>query len=152
MRCFNFDEQIIVYVIHNGEGNWYISDKEIWFLDYSKRLDVFKNIGYEIKEEYVDERRRDLLCLDENSAHLFMKRIESERCSISTLKELVSCNDDRFFKSDFCPSLYIDFDKCEMFSMYSEYAAYENYAPVGWKAKYKRFLDMIPREKQYWIS
>ena len=152
MCSFDFNEQIIIYVIYNGRGDWYVSDKEIWFFDYAKRIDAFRKIGYEIKEEYIDERRRDLLYLDESTAQHFMERIEPERCSADTLKELINVGDDRFFESDFYPSLYIDFDKREMFSMYQEYAAYENYAPVGWNAKYEDFLGIIPKEKQYWIK
>lgn len=151
MRHFDFNEQFIVYAIYNGEGNWYISDKEIWFLDYGKRVNSFREHGFEIKDEWLDEERRDLLCLDENTAGIFLKRIESDKCSVSTLKELRFYKDPSFIEDDFYPSLYVDFDKHELFSMYLEYIAYENYAPTGWKAKYKSFLDMIPEDKQYWI-
>lgn len=34
--------------------------------------------------------------------------------------------------------------------MYVEPASYEDYAPVGWEAKYVSFLDLIPAEKRYW--
>ena len=33
----DLNEQFIVYVIYKGCGKWYISDKEIWYLDYQKR-------------------------------------------------------------------------------------------------------------------
>lgn len=46
--------------------------------------------------------------------------------------------------------MYVDFDKKLLYSMYIEPASYEDYVPVGWNAKYKSFLDIIPAEKCYW--
>ncbi len=46
--------------------------------------------------------------------------------------------------------MYVDFDKKLLYSMYIEPASYEDYVPVGWNAKYKSFLDIIPAEKRYW--
>lgn len=31
------NEQFIVYAIHNNCGRWYVTDKEIWYLDYKKK-------------------------------------------------------------------------------------------------------------------
>lgn len=56
MRVIDLREQFVVYVIYSGEGKWYVSDKEIWFLDYKKRVEVFRKAGYEIKDEYIDGR------------------------------------------------------------------------------------------------
>ena len=55
MCVIDLNEQFIVYAIYNGEGKWYISDKEIWYLDYKKRVEAYRKIGCEIKEEYIDE-------------------------------------------------------------------------------------------------
>ena len=71
MRVIDLREQFVVYVIYSGEGKWYVSDKEIWFLYYKKRVEVFRKAGYEIKDEYIDEKRRDLMCLGEDNALLF---------------------------------------------------------------------------------
>ena len=71
MRVIDLRKQFVVYVIYSGEGKWYVSDKEIWFLDYKKRVEVFRKAGYEIKDEYIDEKRRDLMCLGEDNALLF---------------------------------------------------------------------------------
>ena len=38
----DLNEQFIIYAIYNGEGKWYISDKEIWYLDYKKRIEEYK--------------------------------------------------------------------------------------------------------------
>ena len=71
MRKIDVNEEIIVFVIYNGRKEWYISDKEIWFLDKQKRINIYRNLGYEVKEEYIDERRKDLLILDTKNVDIF---------------------------------------------------------------------------------
>ena len=147
MIGIDLNEQFITYVIYKGCGKWYISDKEIWYLDYQKRIEEYRKIGREIKEEYIDEKRKDLLCIEENNVLLFLKRIEEDECSTGDLKNLFLQNQE---EEDYRPSLYVDFDKKLLYSMYIEPASYEDYVPVGWNAKYKSFLDIIPAEKRYW--
>ena len=147
MIGIDLNEQFITYVIYKGCGKWYISDKEIWYLDYQKRIEEYRKIGREIKEEYIDEKRKDLLCIEENNVLLFLKRIEEDECSTGDLKNLFLQNQE---EDDYRPSLYVDFDKKLLYSMYIEPALYEDYVPVGWNAKYKSFLDIIPAEKRYW--
>lgn len=45
MCVIDLNEQFIVYAIYNGEGKWYISDKEIRYLDYTKRVKAYRQIG-----------------------------------------------------------------------------------------------------------
>ncbi len=33
-------------------------------MDYQKRIEEYRKIGREIKEEYIDEKRKDLLCIE----------------------------------------------------------------------------------------
>lgn len=147
MREIDLNEQFIVYVIFNGSGKWYISDKDIWYLDYNKWIDAYRKVGYEINREYLDERRRDLLCLDGKSVVHFLKRMEADECSSQDLQELFFANSgDTGYK----PSLYVDFDSKVLYSMYMEPASYEDYAPSGWCAKYMNFLNLIPTNKRYW--
>ena len=113
-----------------------------------KRIEEYRKIGCEIKEEYIDERRKDLLCIEEDNVLLFLKRIEEDECSTGDLKKYFLQNQE---EDDYKPSLYVDFDKKLLYSMYIEPASYEDYAPVGWNAKYKNFLNIIPIEKRYWI-
>ena len=143
----DLNEQFIIYVVYKGCGRWYISDKEIWYLDYQKRIEAYRKRGYEIKEEYIDEERRDLLYVDEKNALLFLKRIEEDECSTGDLKELFLQNQE---EDDYMPSLYVNFDKKLLYSMYMEPASYEHYVPVGWIGKFKKFFDIIPEEKCYW--
>ena len=147
MLKIDLNEQFIVYAIYNGCGKWYISDKEVWYLDYQKRIEAYKKIGYEIKEEYIDERRRDMLCLGEDNVLSFLKKMEADECSDKELKNIYLQNQG---DNDYKPSLYVDFDKKTFYSMYVEPASYEDYVLVGWKAKYVSFLDLISAEKRYW--
>lgn len=150
MRVIDLREQFVVYVIYSGEGKWYVSDKEIWFLDYKKRVEVFRKAGYEIKDEYIDEKRRDLMCLGEDNALLFLRRIAEDECSTSELREIFFNNEE---DEDYQPSLYVDFDKKILYSLNDITGArYENYAPTNWCAKHEDFFDLIPVEKCYWIK
>lgn len=149
MCVIDLNEQFIVYAIYNGEGKWYISDKEIWYLDYKKRVEAYRKIGCEIKEEYIDERRRNLLCLEEDSTLLFLKRIVEDEWSTSEVRKIFFNNQEN---DDYKPSLYVDFDKKILYSMYVEPASYEDYVPTNWYAKHENFLNLIPVEKCYWIK
>lgn len=147
MRKMDVNEQMIIYVIYNGEGKWLISDKEIWYFDYKKKIQECEKRGYEIKEEWIDARRRDLLYIDNNNYLLFLKRVEVDICSTEDLHNLFFINQEDV---DYKPSLYVDFDKKIFYSIYSEPASYENYAPIGWISKYEDFFELIPIEQQYW--
>ena len=150
MCVIDLNEQFIIYAIYNGEGKWYISDKEIWYLDYKKRVEIYRKIGCEIKEEYIDERRnKDMLCLDGDNVLLFLKRIAEDECSTSDLRKLFIDNQE---EDEYKPSLYVDFDKKILYSMYAEPASYEEFVLIDWYAKYENFLDLIPVEKCYWIK
>ncbi len=156
MDSLNFDNgnNIIVGVLFDGQFDWYVTDKELWYLDYKKRIDAFRKKGYEI-ENFIDDTRKDLLVLSSNNAGQFLREIE--KCKFTTndlrqfLEESINSNDDSW-KYDFQPSLYVDFDTQRLFSLYSEPASYEEYVPEKWEAKYIDFMKEIPYIKKYWIN
>ena len=149
MFLIDLNEQFIVYAVFNGDGKWYVSYKDIWFLDYWKRVDAYREKGYEINLEYIDERRKGLLYIDSDNAAAFLKRLEPDEYSTRSLSRI-------FFEhkgsSDYLPSLYVDFDTKRLYSMYMEPASYEDYAPEDWDAKEKRFLELIPEADRYWTK
>lgn len=132
------DDNIIVFVIYNKQKRWYNADRELWFLDENKRMKLYEKAGYKIDELWIDEKRRDIMLLDSNVAETFLKRIEGNQYTTKDLPH------------DILPSLYIDFDEKELYSMYSEPASYEDYVPIGWKSEFKNFLNLIPNNEQYW--
>lgn len=42
MFKIDLNEQFIIYAIYKGCGKWYISDKEVWYLDYQKRIEAYQ--------------------------------------------------------------------------------------------------------------
>ncbi|WP_143318537.1 hypothetical protein [Clostridium sp. HBUAS56017] len=153
MKKIDVNEEVIVFVIYKGTKNWYISDKEIWFLDKQKMIDLYRNLGYEIKEEYIDERRKNLLILDTKNADIFLSRIKKDIVLSSDLREELlelQNNGEEKWRYNYMPSLYIDFDKKELLSMYSEPASYEDYVPFGWKSDFRDFIELVPKEYCYW--
>lgn len=79
----------------------------------------------------------------------FLKRIAADECPTSELRKIFFTNQEEV---DYKPSLYVDFDKKVLCSMYAEPATYEDYVPTNWYAKYEGFLNLIPAEKHYWIK
>lgn len=152
MGKIDVNEDIIVFVIHKGRKDWYISDKEIWFLDKQKRINMYRNLGYEINEEYIDERRKDLLILDTKNADIFLSRIKKDVVLSSQLRGVLLefVNDEDEWIYNYMPSLYVDFNKKELLSMYSEPASYEDYVPIGWKSCFRDFIELIPKKYCYW--
>ncbi|MBL1230389.1 hypothetical protein IW492_14235 [Enterococcus sp. BWB1-3] len=151
----DYTENIIVAVVLEGNLLWYVSDKEIWFLDYQKRIEAFKNKGYSINIDYIDESRKNNLVLDTSNALDFLNLIQENEATVEELREslLKSKSDvDDSWKYDYRPSLYVNFDKKILYSNYSEPSSYEDYAPEFWDSKYKDFENEIPSSKKYWLS
>ena len=53
-----YAENTIVAVIENKDFSWYITDKEIWYMDYEKRIQKFEESGYTINADYIDDLRK----------------------------------------------------------------------------------------------
>jgi len=149
-----YAENIIVAIIHKGNLSWYIADKEIWYMDYKKRIRVFEENGYSINVDHIDDLRKKLLVLDENTVELFIEKLVNFEVTAEALKKFLKeekkINDE--WNYDLSPSLYIDFDKRILYTAYREMDNYENYIPKGWKAEPKEFLYKIPLSKRYWLD
>ncbi|WP_191015876.1 hypothetical protein [Treponema zioleckii] len=154
-------DDFIVYAIYNGDANYYITFKELWYLDYRKLRDATiikmtelalkgdkyaKNWkGWQIGE--VNEIRRDTFEMTDAQIPIFIKRIENDIFSVDFLKEIYEDEDNQ----DYLPSLYVDFDNHIFYSIYREPASFEDYVPDGWISEYKDFYYLIPDEEKYWI-
>nr|OTO09416.1 hypothetical protein A5880_000095 [Enterococcus sp. 4G2_DIV0659] len=62
-------------------------DKEIWFLDYQKRIEAFKNKGYSINTDYIDESRKNNLVLDTSNALAVLNLIKENIATVEELRE-----------------------------------------------------------------
>lgn len=112
-------------------------------------------MGFEVKEEYIDENRKDILILNTENAKIFLERIEKYKTSAERLRVFLQqsrkSNDDSWYY-DFRSSLYVNFDTCKLFSIYSEPASFEEYVPLNWEGKYFDFMGNIPIKERYWID
>jgi len=149
-----YAENIIVAIVHNSEISWYITDKEIWYMDYERRIKQFKEKGYDINLEYIDDLRKGLLILDVNTIRAFEKRLDEFKVSTEELKRFLvkEKNENEEWYYDLSPSLYIDFDKKVLYSAYREMANYESFVPEGWQGEDKEFLEDIPLQERYWLD
>ena len=80
---------------------------------------------------------------------VFLGRVEEDVCTAVQLREILIANNE---DPDCLPSLYVDFDKKVLYSMYAEPASYEDFAPSGWRAECTDFYGLIPEDEQYWIK
>ncbi|MDN4621051.1 hypothetical protein QCD85_23235 [Paenibacillus sp. PsM32] len=155
-------DNIIVGLLVDNFFKWYVAPKDLWFLDRKKQADAYikkfkeiglKNIGNKIEE--VDERK-GIEVLDENSFIEFIRRINKYAVSTNELRESLKLNllttskQDTFYS--FLPSLYVNVDKRELYSLYPEPASYEDFVPKNWSGVYEDFLPKIDWEEKYWYD
>jgi hypothetical protein len=142
--------EIIVIVKFQGKYSWYLSDKEDWVLDYNKWGDLF---GSEGKTDSSSLRSGFLVLSSENWL-AFEKVITNKLVSKDQLSKMILNNlpiDSWDEKMHLFPSLYIDFDEKRLFSIFTEYLAFENLVPDNWIGTYDDFYSLIPDIEKYWI-
>ncbi|WP_242615036.1 hypothetical protein [Paenibacillus solani] len=153
---------IIVGLLIDNFFKWYVSPKDLWFLDRKKLTDTYikkfkeiglKNIGNNIEE--VDERK-GIEVLDEYSFREFTRRINKYSVSTDELRKLLKLNlltkskEEAYYS--FLPSLYVNVDKRELYSLYPESASYEDFLPENWIGRYEDFLSKIDWKEKYWYD
>ncbi|WP_258838349.1 CPCC family cysteine-rich protein [Mechercharimyces sp. CAU 1602] len=139
-----YANRIIVLVKYKGGWNWYVSLKEMWFLDYAVFPD--ENTDY--------SQRFHIAVVNDKTLEDFLDRVSDYKVSTSQLREFVNDTEtkiDRWDLSDLFPSLFVDFDNKHLYSWYPEPASFEHYVPKGWKGDYVEFFDQVPENKRYWI-
>lgn len=148
-----YDEKIIVGVIYNNIFNWYVTDKTLWIMDYTK---MHKNDceSYFSNQE-INAIRKDIKILSENNIELFLEKIKYYKVNVTNLRlkilNKIMENNKENELEDFYPVLLLDFDKKILYSQYPEPFAFENYVPDNWEGKYISFIDFINDENKYWI-
>lgn len=151
-----YAENIVVAVIYNSEFKWYVTDKELWFLDYNKLNNAYKNLGVSIEDNDEAEERNGMKVLDNENVEVFLPRINKYITTKEELNYLLLENIKSKIEGedllDFSPVLLINFDDKKLYSMFPEPASYEEYVPKGWNGKYKDFTELIPKLEKYWID
>ncbi|WP_026591439.1 hypothetical protein [Bacillus sp. UNC437CL72CviS29] len=151
-----YAENIVVAVIYNNEFKWYVTDKELWFLDYNKLNNAYKNLGVSIEDNDEAEERNGMKVLDNENVELFLPRINKYITTKEELNYLLLENIKSKIEGedllDFSPVLLINFDDKKLYSMFPEPASYEEYVPKDWNGKYENFTELIPKLEKYWID
>ncbi|MEM5620756.1 hypothetical protein AAHB56_02565 [Bacillus thuringiensis] len=151
-----YAENIIVAVIYKNEFKWYVTDKELWFLDYIKLGNAYKNLGVSIEDNEEPGEGNGIQVLNNENVEVFLLRINKYNVTKEELTYLLLEN----IKSkhagedllDFSPVLLINFDNKILYSMFPEPASYENYVPKDWIGTYEDFTKFIPTAEKYWID
>jgi hypothetical protein len=146
---------VIVAVIHKKQFQWYVTDRELWYLDYVKFAQAFENEGDLAVDEYTEPERQGIEILSSENAELFLKRIESYKADATTLLKLFEDkteSGDEEDVLDFSPSFLVNFDQKMFYSMFPEPASFEEYVPSDWKGTYEDFTPLIPKTEKYWMN
>lgn len=150
-----YAENIIVGVLCKNIFRWYVTDKELWFLDYRK-LDKAYGITERREFDNEPEKRKGFYILDSDNIEKFLDNISENIYNSDELQNLIMEKRKFIIDTDellnFSPSLYIDFNKKLFFSLFPEPASYEDYLPDEWTGKYYNFIEFIPKEYKYWQS
>ncbi|MGW9526218.1 hypothetical protein ACWHAM_00435 [Paenibacillus terrae] len=132
-----YAQNIIVGIIFNGKWNWYVTEREYWFLNTEM------------------EERFGISILDETTAVVFLGHICEYRVAADELTSLLITLEDAIEHKDevleLYPALYVDFDQKVLYSLFPEPASFEHYLPTGWKGEYHNFLNEVPLSKRYWM-
>ncbi|MDT0145800.1 hypothetical protein Q9R38_04745 [Priestia aryabhattai] len=150
-----YAENVIVGVIHKKQFQWYVTDRDLWYLDYVKFAQAFENEGYSAVDEYIEPERKGIEVLSSENAELFLKRIESYKVDAATLLKLFEDkieSGDGEDVLDFSPSFLVDFDQKTFYSLFPEPASFEEYVPRDWKGMYENFTALIPETEKYWVN
>lgn len=150
----DFPAEIICGVRYNGQFAWYVSERDLWFLDYTIFIHYMEKAGYHSQDIPINSKRRDTMVLVKENAELFLKQLVDAQMKTEDLRELLLTSVDEVDDSwyyDFQPSLYIDFDANQLYSWYSEHESFEHYVPAHWTGHYQQFSHLIPERYRYWI-
>lgn len=157
IETIRYSEEVVVATILRGVFRWFVTEKELWFLDYRRWKDAFICAGYgeALSRVEVEAERFGIVVLDERSAETFLDHIEQCKADVESLRRLLksglpASNVDQVVH--LLPSLYVDFDKCVLFSFFYEPSSFEDFVPSGWHGEYRDFWPLIPADQRYWID
>lgn len=145
-----YAEKIVVAIKNNKRIEWYILDKDLCFLDYTKLEDAYRRKGYEIVSG--DSLRFGIKIVNELTGRSFIDNIEQYKVSTYELKKMLIYEVDYNVKLAYNPSVLIDFDNKILISHYSEPESFEHFVPSGWTGKYQNFETDVPENQRYWVD
>lgn len=147
-----YAENIIVGVIIKENFYWYITEKDVWILDINKYAEDFIKNGYKFDIQFALRFRGEIAIIEEERALTFLELYKENHVSSYQLKVKIQGRGDEATVLSMRPSLYVNFDRKILYSLYPEYLAYERYVPDGWNGECYDFMDLIPEGEKYWMN
>ncbi|MGM7723474.1 hypothetical protein [Metabacillus sp. Hm71] len=145
-----YAETIIVGVLYKNNWYWYVTDKEIWFLDLKKLEKAFIDAGYEINIEGDYSDRFNIPIVNRQTAEEFINHLEEYKVTTNQLRKMMleELSVDELDK--YHPALFVNFDTETLISNFPEPASFEAYVPENWKGLYRDFIEDVPMNERYW--
>jgi hypothetical protein len=140
-------QEIIVYVIFESKRYWFISEKELWVLDYVKFCDAFGEGNRDFSSRFGIE------ILDKKSFESFRYHILKDEVTTLQLKDLIQRKAPLISWDEsghLFPALMVDFDEKRLFHVFSEYLHFEEFVPDHWEGHYDSFFHLVSEEDRYW--
>lgn len=149
-----YAQNIIVGVIFHDIFAWYITEKDYWYLDYTKYDRALLASGYTKSSMDASSYRFGITILNEETSDRFLSAIADQRVPANMLSHMMEVRKEADAQNDlldYVPCFLVDFDRRYFFSLYPEMIRFELYVPDNWIGTYKDFRSEIPEEEGYWI-
>lgn len=145
-----YAENIIVAIKDYGFIEWYVLEKDLCFLDYTKLEKAYRKKGYEVVVD--DTLRFGIKIINELTKNLFLNKIKDCKMETDELRKMLKKEKKYHGKLAYNPSILIDFDNRILISHYAEPESFEYFIPDGWEGKYEDFERYIPLARRYWLD
>ena len=155
-------QNALAVIRHNGQRQYWLSDRENLILDWKKWRQDFIAAGYAVPElDILAKQRSGIAILDQNNIEQFLTLSDVHRIEPEFLrKELLNRFDDAqsWWDVDFLfPIAHIDFDNKCFAGFYQSGPRLEQYLPDGWKGEFTDFAntyskDEFPNSEKFWIA
>lgn len=145
-----YAEDVIVGINDDIGFRWYITDRDPWILDIDKYCDAYRKIGHEVNLDFILSLRNNIAVINENSYKEYLNMYKEDVVDSTQLKKQIINKDFQDTILELKPSIYIDFTKKILLSMYPENIPFEKYVPEGWLGRREDFTQYIPSQDRYW--
>lgn len=145
-----YAEELVVAIKYEKRVEWYILNRDLCFLDYTKREVSYRKRGYKVVID--DTARFGIKIVDDSTRVSFLHNIRGNKITTGELKRMLMSEADHDEKLAYNPSILIDFENRILISHYAEPESFEDFVPDGWEGKYQNFEEIIPQDQRYWID
>lgn len=144
-----YAENVIVGVLFNEKFKWYVTERDLWFLDLNKMNSNLITQGNSMTSNMV---RWGIPIVSKETAEVFLQKLIKNIVECSTLRKMLKSTREYNDIGNYVPSFFVDFDHQKFYSYFPEPNSFEKFVPDGWEGVYEFFLDRIPKSQQFWID